>query len=98
MFGYSERTKHSERKDFTQMSDHSQPQEGKLYTRGDAVKFLRERGFPISVSTMNRLSMPSCGQGPRVDRWFGVRPLYRSDDLLAWAQTRCRPGTPDEAA
>jgi hypothetical protein len=61
-------------------------------TRGQAAEFLKDRGYPISLSTLRKLSMPSCGCGPPIDCWFGKRPLYRPNDLIEWAEARCRPG------
>jgi hypothetical protein len=62
-------------------------------TRQQAVAFLNQNGFPISLSTLERLCMPSRGEGPPVDLVFNGRPLYRPDDVLAWAEARSQPGT-----
>jgi len=61
-------------------------------TRQQAARFLTESGFPISQRYLEKLSVPSTGQGPRVDAWFGARALYLPTDLISWAQSRCRPG------
>lgn len=61
-------------------------------TRQQAAEFLTARGFPISKRYLEKLSCPSSGQGPRVDCWFGGRALYLPADLIAWAESRCKPG------
>ena len=60
-------------------------------TRKETAAFLRQRGFPIGNSTLNKLCMPSSGQGPLVAAWWGRRPLYDPADALAWAEARVRP-------
>jgi hypothetical protein len=68
-------------------------------TRQQAVEFLNSHGFPIKPRYFEKLCVPSGGVGPRIDAWFGNRALYLPDDLMAWAQGRCRPGAPvSEAA
>jgi hypothetical protein len=57
-------------------------------TRKELVEFLNEHGFPISVSTIAKLSMPSCGEGPKPEGCWGGRHLYRPDRALAWARAR----------
>jgi hypothetical protein len=59
--------------------------------REQAVKFLNDRGYPISMNTMNRLCMPAVGKGPRVDVWFAGRPLYLPADLISWAEALAGP-------
>jgi hypothetical protein len=63
-------------------------------TRQQAPEFLTAIGFPISKRYFEKLCVPSGGQGPRVDAWFGARALYLESDLRAWAESRCRPGDP----
>ena len=53
--------------------------------RREASAFLCERGYPNAPSTLAKLA--SVGGGP-VFQSFGRIPLYREDDLLAWAQSR----------
>jgi hypothetical protein len=65
-----------------------------LLTRTQVPEFLKARGLPITKRYFEKLSVPSGGQGPRVDRWFGNRALYRPEDVLAWAEARCKPGDP----
>jgi hypothetical protein len=65
-----------------------------LLTRTQAAQFLKSRGLPITKRYFEKLSVPSGGRGPRVDRWFGNRALYRPEDVLAWAEGRCKPGDP----
>jgi hypothetical protein len=43
-------------------------------TRRELAKFLTERGFPISKSTLDKLAMPSRGEG-RLMRAFGAIAL-----------------------
>lgn len=61
---------------------------------------LRQRGIPISDSTLNKMCAPSRGDGPPVDGWWGPYPLYDLDAGIAWAEGRLRPeretvATPD---
>jgi hypothetical protein len=65
-------------------------------TRVQSVQFLNDRGYPITKRYFEKLSVPSSGQGPRVDAWFGGRALYKPEELLNWAEGRCKPG--DKAA
>jgi hypothetical protein len=60
-------------------------------TRREAAAFLRERGFPIGNGTLDKLCMPTSGEGPPVAGWWGRRPLYDAADVLAWAEKRIRP-------
>jgi hypothetical protein len=66
-------------------------------TREQAAEFLTGEGFPITRRYLAKLSIPSSGQGPRVDLWFGGRALYRPEDLIAWAESRACPGSPQKA-
>jgi hypothetical protein len=50
---------------------------------------LNARGYPITRTTFNKLCLPAIGGGPPVAKWFGKRPLYRLDEALAWAESRC---------
>jgi hypothetical protein len=65
-----------------------------LLTRAQVPQFLKTRGLPITKRYFEKLSVPSGQGGPRVDRWFGNRALYRPEDVLAWAEARCKPGDP----
>jgi len=62
----------------------------RLLTRREAVVFLNRHGFPISLSTIAKMSMPSRGEGPRAEGRWGGRDLYRPDRLLLWARARLR--------
>jgi hypothetical protein len=42
----------------------SMPVDREYLTRAELAEFLTARGFPISRSTLNKLSMPSRGEGP----------------------------------
>jgi hypothetical protein len=57
-------------------------------TRKELVEFLREHGYPLSHSTLAKLSMPSRGEGPKPEGCWGGRHLYRPDRVLAWARAR----------
>jgi hypothetical protein len=59
-----------------------------LLTRAAAADTLTRAGFPIAAKTL--ATKASRGGGPPYRR-FGVRPLYRWGDLLAWAQSRLSP-------
>jgi hypothetical protein len=63
-----------------------------LMTRRQLVKFLNKNGYPITISTLNKLSMPSRGVGPEPEgRWGrGRKHLYDSGKALRWAQARFR--------
>jgi hypothetical protein len=60
-------------------------------TRKKAAAYLRQRGFPIGDSTLDKLCMPSSADGPPVAAWWGRRPLYEPADVLAWAEAKLRP-------
>jgi hypothetical protein len=59
-------------------------------TRKQLGNRLRERGYPISDSTLNKLCAPAIGEGPPVTAWWGNRPLYDEDEGVAWAEARVR--------
>jgi len=60
-------------------------------TRKETAAFLRDRGFPVGDGTLDKLCMPSAGEGPPVAAWWGRRPLYDPVAVLAWAESRIRP-------
>jgi hypothetical protein len=62
----------------------------KFLTRSQLGEFLRERGFPIGESTLDKLCSPARGEGPPVAKWWGSRPLYTESGGLAWAMARAR--------
>jgi hypothetical protein len=57
-----------------------------LLSRALAAAALTETGYPVSKATL--ASKATRGGGPPY-RLFGRRPLYRWNDVLAWAQGRC---------
>jgi hypothetical protein len=59
-------------------------------TRTEIPAFLAEYGYPISHSTIDKLSMPSRGRndGPPCEGAWGNRHLYRPKRVLAWARQR----------
>jgi hypothetical protein len=60
----------------------------RLLTRAEAASFLQNHGFPVAAKTL--ATLVSRGGGPTYRR-FGQRALYRTEDLLAWAEARCSP-------
>ena len=60
----------------------------RILTRRELAEFLNSHGYPISVSTIAKLSMPSRGEGPKPEGCWGGRHLYRPDRALAWARAR----------
>jgi hypothetical protein len=56
------------------------------YTRTELVAQLRERGYPITKSKLDKMCAPSVNQGPPIDSWWGPRPLYDLDQGIAWAE------------
>src|SRR5271156_1236122 len=57
-------------------------------TRNGIAAALTEAGFPIKPATL--ATKATRGGGPPFQR-FGLRPLYRWGDALAWAQSRLGP-------
>ena len=75
----------------TTPTNDSRPDAGaaeKLFTAEQGIALLNERGFPITLSTFEKLDSPAVGDGPPVDAWWGRRKLRRADTLVAWAQAR----------
>jgi hypothetical protein len=67
----------------------------KHLTRRQAAEFLREHGYPLSLSHLNKLV--HLREGPPVAGYWGRYALYQPDALLEWAEARVvRPG--EEAA
>jgi hypothetical protein len=64
-------------------------------TRRELVPIFHENGYPISFSRLNKLSMPSCGEGPPVDGWWGRLAIYDPHRALRWARERYRSATAD---
>jgi hypothetical protein len=57
-------------------------------TRRQLAEKLSACGFPISPETLATwASRPPKGGGPKFER-FGLRPLYKWGDALAWAKSR----------
>jgi len=65
----------------------------RFLTRRQLVAFLNEQGFPISQSTLAKLSMPSRGEGPPPEGVWGNRQLYHPAKALRWAKSRFRSNT-----
>jgi len=68
------------------MNDNTEPA---LLTREQLRIKLNERGHPLTASYFNKISLPSVNAGPPVAKWWGKRPLYRLNEALAWADSRC---------
>jgi hypothetical protein len=66
------------------------PAPDRYLTRRELVEFLRDHGFPISHSTLAKLSMPARGEGPPASGFWGNRALYEPEKALAWAKKRFR--------
>jgi hypothetical protein len=84
----------------TMSLEHARPTDSALdrfYTRQEAVQFLRELGYPVSLVTINKKAAPSVGRGPKVDRWFGRRPLSTGRTWLGWIESLCRRSSDDAA-
>ena len=62
-------------------------------SRTELPEFLRQHGFPISRSTLAKLSMPSRGEGPPAAGAWGHRYLYCPSAVIEWAKARLRPIT-----
>ena len=69
----------------------------RFLTRRQLVEFLRERGFPISLSTLAKLSMPSRNEGPKPAGVWGNKALYHPDAALRWARSRFRAAPGEQA-
>ena len=56
-----------------------------MQARKEAADFLKQRGFPISWNTLQK--MATTGGGPPY-RIFGNKALYQEADLISWAESR----------
>jgi hypothetical protein len=59
-------------------------------TRAEAVIFLRNNGYPLSKSYLDKRCAPGWGEGPPACAFWGRRPLYSPEQLLAWAEAKLR--------
>jgi hypothetical protein len=66
-------------------------------TRRQLAHFLSENGFPISKSTLDKLCMTSCGEGPPAEGYWSNKALYSPDKALIWAKRRFRTSWRQEA-
>jgi hypothetical protein len=64
--------------------------ECKYLTRRQLAEFLTARGYPISLSTLEKLCMTSCGEGPPAAGYWGRCALHDPAKALAWAKKRFR--------
>ena len=74
----------------------------RFLTRHEAAQYLTGEGFPCASKTLAKLACQ--GGGPQFIK-FGLRVLYRHEDLIGWAVARSRscantsdPGAPIEGA
>ncbi len=57
-----------------------------LMTRFQVLEFVRdELGIPLSLTTLEKMCMPSVGKGPPVAGMWSRRPLYDREAVRAWA-------------
>jgi len=59
-----------------------------LLTRKELHQHIVDNGIPLGLSTLDKLAMPSRGEGPPVEAWLGPRPLYHPERGLEWARSR----------
>jgi hypothetical protein len=65
------------------------PPSGEFLTRRHAADFIRDQlGRPMSFSTAQKLA--ALGEFAEPALYWGRRPLYRREDLRAWAEARSR--------
>jgi hypothetical protein len=57
-------------------------------TRRQLAEFLTERGFPISKSTLDKLAMPSRGEGPPLAGVWAGKGFYDPARAIRWARGR----------
>jgi hypothetical protein len=60
-------------------------------TRQELVSIFNAKGYPISLSTLNKRCMPSCNTGPPVDGWWGRLAMHCPHRGLDWARENYRP-------
>jgi hypothetical protein len=81
------------------MANHIPEDLDTLLTRDQTAVALTQAGFPVRSAT---LATKACRGGGPDFKLFGMRPLYRWGDALAWAQDRLtaprRKANPCEAA
>ena len=75
----------------------SQGPAGKFLTRRQLAQFLTEEGYPTSLSTLAKLTMPSRGEGPPCAGMWGNRALYDPTKALRWARSRFRAAAGERA-
>ena len=66
-------------------------------TRQMLGPFLREHGYPIGDSTVEKVCAPAVGEGPEVACYWGNRALYEQATVLQWAESQLRM-TPKKTA
>ena len=59
-----------------------------LLTREELRQYINDAGIPLGASTFEKLCMPSRGEGPPIEFFWGNRPLYKPERGLAWARSR----------
>jgi hypothetical protein len=59
-----------------------------LLTRKELRAYINSQGIPLGASTLEKLAMPSRGEGPPIECFWGNRPLYKPERGLEWAKGR----------
>jgi hypothetical protein len=59
-----------------------------MMTRSGACKLINSLGLPISQSHFAKICLPSRKEGPPVAARWGLRPMYREDDIREWVMVR----------
>jgi hypothetical protein len=61
-------------------------------TRRQLVRFLNQRGFSISFSSIAKYCAPARGEGPPTAGVWARHRLYDREEALEWARKRLRSG------
>jgi hypothetical protein len=57
-------------------------------TRRELVEYLHANGYPISLSSLNRLCAPRYAQGPPMAGVWGGQAFYAPAQAIEWARAR----------
>lgn len=68
-----------------QATEQSGNQEPQYLRRVQAAAFLKGRGYPVSLATLNAYAVT--GHGPAFKK-YGRIALYTESDLISWVQSR----------
>jgi len=62
-----------------------------LLTRRGAVEHIKNtRGIPLTLAAVNKFAMQ--GRGPKPDRYYGRRELFKPKTVDEWAETLLSDG------